>query len=140
MVQLCSIAASATPAAPEQDVAAIKAAAAAAAAAAPAAGELQESAAERSSLLEGFRRSPKHLPCSYLYDTRGSDLYEEITALDEYYPFKSEQALLTSHAEDIISHIPKGDGPDSVVALLSSARKLTGSTCMSLGRARLLWE
>lgn len=110
MVQLSSIAAPAAPAAQERDVAALKAAAAAAAAAAPAAGELQESAAERSSLLDGFRQSPKHLPCSYLYDTRGSHLYEEITALEEYYPFKAEQALLTSHAEDIISHIPAGDG------------------------------
>lgn len=63
---------------------------------------------DHGSLLEGLRRSPKHLPCSYLYDTAGSNLYEEITELEEYYPFKAEQALLTDNAQDIISHIPSG--------------------------------
>ena len=89
-------------------MAALKAAVAAAAPSADDGGALQESAADRASLLAGFRCSPKHLPCSYLYDTRGSDLYEDITALEEYYPFQAEQALLTSHAQDIISHIPSG--------------------------------
>lgn len=65
-----------------------------------------QSAADHSSLLEGLRRSPKHLPCSYLYDTAGSNLYEEITELEEYYPFKAEQVLLTENAQDIIRHIP----------------------------------
>ena len=71
-------------------------------------GVLQESAADHSTLLAGLRQTPKHLPCSYLYDSRGSDLYEQITELEEYYPFKTEQTLLTHHANDIITHIPAG--------------------------------
>ena len=47
-----------------------------------------------SGLLEALRRSPKQLPCSYLYDAAGSELYERITELEEYYPFRTEQAML----------------------------------------------
>lgn len=59
-------------------------------------------------LLAGLRSSPKTVPCGYLYDKRGSELYEQITELEEYYPFKAEHAILEQHAEDIITHIPKG--------------------------------
>lgn len=61
-----------------------------------------------SGLLEGLRRSPKHLPCSYLYDAAGSQLYERITELEEYYPFRTEQMMLRQHAMDIASYITPG--------------------------------
>ena len=70
--------------------------------------KLQESAADHQSLLTGLSRSPKHLPCSYLYDTYGSKLYDDITELEEYYLFRTEQALLLTHAGDIVSHIQPG--------------------------------
>jgi len=74
----------------------------------PAGLKLQESAADHQSLLTGLSRSPKHLPCSYLYDGHGSKLYDDITELEEYYLFRTEQALLHAHAGDIISHIQPG--------------------------------
>ena len=61
-----------------------------------------------SGLLEALRRSPKQLPCSYLYDAAGSELYERITELDEYYPFRTEQAMLRQHAREIVSYIAPG--------------------------------
>ena len=61
-----------------------------------------------SGLLEGLRRTPKSLPCSYLYDSVGSELYERITELEEYYPFRTEQAMLREHAKDIVSYIAPG--------------------------------
>ena len=70
--------------------------------------QLQESAADHQSLITGLSRSPKHLPCSYLYDGRGSKLYDDITELEEYYLFRTEQTLLRQHARDIIAHIQPG--------------------------------
>lgn len=45
----------------------------------------------------------KTLPCSYLYDARGSELYERITVLPEYYPTRTEASLLRQAATDIRS-------------------------------------
>lgn len=61
-----------------------------------------------SGLHEAFQQEPKQLPCSYLYDAAGSELYEKITELDEYYLFRTEVAMLKEHATDICSHITPG--------------------------------
>jgi L-histidine N-alpha-methyltransferase len=60
-------------------------------------------------VLEGLQRAGrKEIPCSLLYDARGSELYEQITELEEYYPFRVEEARLKEHAADIASQIPEG--------------------------------
>ena len=43
----------------------------------------------------------KEIPPKYFYDARGSELFEQITALPEYYPTRSERALLNRHAPEI---------------------------------------
>ena len=43
-------------------------------------------------------RPQKTLPCRYFYDARGSELFEEITRLPEYYPTRTETAILEAHA------------------------------------------
>jgi L-histidine N-alpha-methyltransferase len=43
---------------------------------------------------EGLGRSPRQLSPRFFYDTRGSELFEEITRLPEYYPTRTERALL----------------------------------------------
>jgi dimethylhistidine N-methyltransferase len=50
----------------------------------------------------------RSIPVRFLYDARGSELYEQITQLDEYYPYREELALLQAHTEDIVAHIPRG--------------------------------
>jgi L-histidine Nalpha-methyltransferase len=55
----------------------------------------------RRAVLEGLRSDPKRIPCQYLYDRRGSQLFERICALPEYYPTRTEQAILEDNAEDI---------------------------------------
>jgi L-histidine N-alpha-methyltransferase len=45
-------------------------------------------------LLEGLARPQKEIDPKYFYDTRGSELFEEITRLEEYYPTRAERALL----------------------------------------------
>ncbi|KAL2642755.1 hypothetical protein R1flu_010342 [Riccia fluitans] len=60
-------------------------------------------------ILAGLRKtSHKEVPCRFLYDDRGSQLYEEITKLEEYYPFQAEEDLLNTHADEIAIHIPEG--------------------------------
>ena len=67
-----------------------------------------ENASDVADLKAGLLLSPKHIPCGYLYNDKGSQLYEEITKLEEYYPFKTEKELLTQHAASIISNVPVG--------------------------------
>lgn len=67
-----------------------------------------ENASDIADLKSGLQLSPKHIPCGYLYNDRGSQLYEEITKLEEYYPFKTEKELLSQHASRIVSSIPTG--------------------------------
>ena len=55
----------------------------------------------RDAVLTGLRRPDKHIPCKYLYDARGSMLFERICALPEYYLTRTEMSLLTRHAPDI---------------------------------------
>lgn len=45
-------------------------------------------------VLAGLRRSPKRISSKYHYDEHGSKLFEDITRLDEYYPTRTERALL----------------------------------------------
>ena len=49
----------------------------------------------------GLTSTPKRLPSKYFYDTRGSELFEEITELPEYYLTRAEQALLEASAPTI---------------------------------------
>ena len=42
------------------------------------------------SVIEGLSKTRKTLPCRYFYDARGSELFEEITRLPEYYPTRTE--------------------------------------------------
>src|SRR5215510_9224407 len=58
---------------------------------------------------EGLATSPKTLPAKYFYDTRGSQLYEQICALPEYYPYRAERDILATYAADIyaaMGHLP----------------------------------
>ena len=49
----------------------------------------------------GLSATPKTLPPKYFYDARGSELFDEITRLPEYYPTRTERAILLAHAADI---------------------------------------
>jgi L-histidine N-alpha-methyltransferase len=50
----------------------------------------------------GLLAEPRWLPPKYFYDDRGSELFDEITRLPEYYPTRAERALLEAHADDIV--------------------------------------
>jgi dimethylhistidine N-methyltransferase len=52
-------------------------------------------------VLDGLAKSQKTIPCTWLYDHRGSELFEDITRLEAYYPTRSESALLKAHLKDL---------------------------------------
>lgn len=52
-------------------------------------------------LVSGLCRKPKEIPCKYFYDARGSELFDRICRLPEYYQTRSETALLREHAGEI---------------------------------------
>lgn len=52
-------------------------------------------------VLEGLSKPQKQLPSKYFYDEKGSDLFEQITRLDEYYPTDCEKEILQSNINDI---------------------------------------
>ncbi|MEU7136336.1 L-histidine N(alpha)-methyltransferase [Streptomyces sp. NPDC046261] len=58
-------------------------------------------AALRADVAEGLTRSPKELPPKWFYDARGSELFDEITLLPEYYPTRAEREILIARAGDI---------------------------------------
>jgi L-histidine Nalpha-methyltransferase len=51
----------------------------------------------------GLAAHPRQLPSKYFYDERGSQLFDEITRLPEYYPTRAERALLQDQAATIVS-------------------------------------
>jgi dimethylhistidine N-methyltransferase len=61
-----------------------------------------------SAVIGGLSRPQKTLPCRFFYDARGSELFEEITRLPEYYPTRTETAILKAHALDMIDGLPDG--------------------------------
>jgi dimethylhistidine N-methyltransferase len=60
-------------------------------------------------VVSGLSCLQKTLPCRWLYDERGSDLFEEITRLKEYYPTRAETAILRDHAQELADFA--GDAP-----------------------------
>ena len=61
-----------------------------------------------SDVLNGLKSTPKKLPCKYFYDEVGSDLFEQICQLDEYYITRTELKILATHGDDIAKHIEPG--------------------------------
>ena len=56
-------------------------------------------------VLAGLARRPRTLPAKYFYDEPGSRLFDQITRLDAYYPTRTERAILTHHAGEIVDAI-----------------------------------
>ena len=57
-------------------------------------------------VIDGLTARPKRLSPKYFYDEMGSRLFEEITALPEYYPTRCELAILRAHAPDMARLFP----------------------------------
>jgi dimethylhistidine N-methyltransferase len=78
--------------------------------------------------LEGLSRPGKAIPCRFLYDARGSALFDEICGLAEYYPTRTETSILTACAPEIarragprVQLIELGSGSSIKVRILLEA-------------------
>jgi L-histidine N-alpha-methyltransferase len=58
-------------------------------------------AALRADVLQGLTHTPKTLPPKWFYDAHGSDLFEQITELPEYYPTRAEREILIARSGEI---------------------------------------
>ncbi len=75
----------------------------------------------RDDVVAGLGQTQKRLSARWFYDLRGSELFEEITRLDAYYPTRTEINLLTAVRDEICDHVR---GPVAVVEFgAGSARK-----------------
>lgn len=72
-------------------------------------------------VLTGLSRTQKELPPKYFYDEYGSWLFDRICEVPEYYPTRTENALLERYAREIISLVR----PDTILELGSGASRKT---------------
>ena len=83
--------------------------------------EAASTVALRNEVVRGLTSNPKTLSPTWFYDERGCELYDEITRLVEYYPFRAERQILTNHAKDIV----RGADPETLVELGSGNSEKT---------------
>jgi len=65
----------------------------------------------RSEVLTGLQSFEKTLPCKYFYDRHGSQLFDQICELPEYYPTRTEAGIMRDHAEEMAALF----GPDCLL-------------------------
>ncbi len=79
----------------------------------------------RLEIINGLQREQKRIDPKYFYDTRGSELFEQITELPEYYPTRTERQILINNAQAMSEFCPQncvliepGSGSSEKVRLL----------------------
>ncbi|MCV7168784.1 L-histidine N(alpha)-methyltransferase [Mycobacterium manitobense] len=75
----------------------------------------------RRDVLAGLTATPKSLPPKWFYDSVGSELFDEITRLPEYYPTRTEAGILRERAAAIVA----ASGADTLVELGSGTSEKT---------------
>src|SRR5215472_80454 len=87
----------------------------------------------RADVRAGLTATPKSLPPKWFYDERGSELFEKITRLDEYYPTRAEREILAAAADEIAAMAPVvtlvelGSGTADKTSLLLDALRDRGT-------------
>jgi L-histidine Nalpha-methyltransferase len=86
----------------------------------------------RDDVTRGLTATPKVLPPKWFYDDRGSELFDQITRLPEYYPTRREREILEHRADDIAALtradtlVELGSGTSTKTRLLLDALRDTG--------------
>lgn len=81
----------------------------------------------------GLAQPPRSVPPKYFYDARGSELFDEITRLPEYYPTRTERSILDRHVAEIAALsgaetlIELGSGTSEKTRLLLRALREAGT-------------
>ncbi len=59
----------------------------------------------RNDVLSGLAQEQKNIPSKYFYDERGSQLFEDITRTEEYYPTDVEEDIMKRYVHNMVDHI-----------------------------------
>jgi L-histidine Nalpha-methyltransferase len=84
-------------------------------------------------VLDGLTKPFKELPPKHFYDSRGSELFEQICELPEYYPTRTEIGILTARADDIVARtgaatlVELGSGASEKARILLDAMERAGT-------------
>src|SRR2546421_7853226 len=78
-------------------------------------------------VLDGLTRPFKELPPKHFYDARGSELFEQICDLPEYYPTRAEREILEHHADEIVETTGAGELVELGSGSADKARILLGA-------------
>ena len=97
-------------------------------------------------VLEGLSNAPKSLPCKFFYDREGSRLFEQICDLPEYYPTRTEIALLEARADEMAAlmgphcHVIEfGSGSSiKIRALINALEAPAACTSVDISRDHLI--
>lgn len=96
-------------------------------------------------VIAGLSRRPASIPPKYFYDARGSELFDAITRLPEYYLTRIETGLLERHAHEIVEQIGSGcllvepgGGSCAKVDILLQGLKPRAYVPMDISREHLL--
>ncbi|MEV6028922.1 L-histidine N(alpha)-methyltransferase [Streptomyces sp. NPDC052036] len=89
-------------------------------------------AALRADVLHGLTNTPKTLPPKWFYDAHGSELFEKITELPEYYPTRAEREILIARSAEIAA----ATGARTLVELGSGSSEKTRHLLDALTRLR----
>ena len=89
----------------------------------------EQTSAFASDVLDGLSQHPKRLAPKYFYDATGSELFEQITLLPEYYPTRTELGILRDHGADISAIVPKGSALVEFGAGATTKVRLLLKTC-----------
>jgi L-histidine N-alpha-methyltransferase len=88
----------------------------------------------RAAVIEGLAQPDKALPCRFLYDAKGSALFDAICDLPEYYPTRTEMGILRDNAGAIADHmgadvqlVELGSGSSTKVRILLDALEVPHS-------------
>jgi dimethylhistidine N-methyltransferase len=100
----------------------------------------------RAEVMYGLSQTPKALPCKLFYDARGSELFERICELPEYYPTRTELGILREHAAEMASAlgadcalIEFGSGSSTkTLPLLGAMQGLRAYVPIEISRSALL--
>jgi L-histidine Nalpha-methyltransferase len=87
-------------------------------------------------VLDGLTRPFKELPPKHLYDARGAELFDQICDLPEYYPTRTERAILDECADMIV----RRTGMAELVELGSGTAAKTRVLLSAMDRAGTLWR
>jgi L-histidine N-alpha-methyltransferase len=98
----------------------------------------QELSNDGADVIEGLSQTPKSLPAKYFYDDYGSELFEKICDLPEYYPTRTEAWILNQYADEIVEItgccelIELGSGSSTKTRLLLDAYQKIADSCRYL--------